>query len=289
MRRIRLGWRLAGESFAVLRRDRSLAAFPVLGFAAALLAVLILVTPGIVLAAVTGSEWLLAPFAALAAYAATFAAIYFGVALSAAAYRSLDGHDTTVAEGLAVARERRGLIARWAAVQLVVGLAISALQAAISDSPLGRVVGSVVGGAANVAWGVATFFVVPLLALEGLGPKQALKRSGAIVKERWGEGIAGSVSIGFVIAVVALVPIAVLAAIAAATFDASVVLGSVFVAVAVVVALATAAIATALTTIFRVALLRFATTGEHPSGFAESDLQVAFRPRRRGVVGQPAG
>jgi hypothetical protein len=62
----------------------------------------------------------------------------------------------------------------------------------------------------------------------------------------------------------------------------------VFVAVAVVVALATAAIGTALTTIFRVALLRFATTGEHPSGFAQSDLQVAFRPRRRGV-GQPAG
>jgi len=286
MRRIRLGWRLAGESFAVLRRDRSLAVYPVLGFAAALIAVLILMVPGVVLAAGTGDEWLLAPFAVLAAYAATFAAIYCGVALSAAASRSLDGHDTTVAEGLAVARERRGLIARWAGLQLVVGLAISALQAVVAESPLGRVVGSILGGAANVAWGVATFFVVPLLAIEGLGPKQALKRSGAIVRERWGEGIAGSVSIGFVIGVVALVPIAVLAALAVATLDSSVVVGSILVAIAVVVALASAAIATALTTIFRVALLRFATTGEQASGFAESDLEVAFRPRRgRGTPG----
>jgi hypothetical protein len=39
----------------------------------------------------TGKQWLLAPFALLAAYAATFAAIYYGVALSAAANRSLEG------------------------------------------------------------------------------------------------------------------------------------------------------------------------------------------------------
>jgi hypothetical protein len=151
MRRLRLGWRLAGESWAVLRRDRSLVAYPVLGFGAAVHAVLVLMAPGVALAAVTSAEWTLAPFAALAAYAAMFAALYFGVALAAAAGRSLDGHDTAVAEGLAVARKRRGPIAQWAAVQLVVGLAVSALQAVLSDSPLGRTVGSIVGGAANVA------------------------------------------------------------------------------------------------------------------------------------------
>jgi hypothetical protein len=285
MIRIRFAWRLARQSATLLRRDRSLAAFPVLGFAASLVAVAVLATPGIVLAAATGSEWLLAPFAAAAAYAATFAAIHYGVALAAAADRSLDGHDTTVAEGLAAARARRGVIARWAGVQLCVGLLINAIQVALSESPLGRTVGAIFGGVANLAWGVATFFVVPLLALEGLEPKAAVKRSGAIVKERWGEGVAGAASIGLAVAVVAFVPVAVLAAIAAATFDASVVAGGALAAVAVVVALAAAAIATALNTIFRVALLRYASTGEQPAGFAAGDLERAFRTRRRAIRG----
>jgi hypothetical protein len=285
MIRIRFAWRLARQSATLLRRDRSLAAFPVLGFAASLVAVAILGTPGIVLAAATGSEWLMAPFAAAAAYGATFAAIHYGVALAAAANRSLDGHDTTVAEGLAVARARRGVIARWAGVQLCVGLLIAAIQAALSESPLARSVSAIFGGVANLAWGVATFFVVPLLALEGLEPKAAVTRSGAIIKEHWGEGVAGVASIGLAVGVVAFVPVAVLAAIAAASFDASVVAGGVLVAVAVVVALAAAAIGTALNTIFRVALLRYARSGEEPGAFAADDLDRAFRTGRRAIRG----
>jgi hypothetical protein len=73
------------------------------------------------------------------------------------------------------------------------------------------------------------------------------------------------------------VPIAVLAAIAAASFDASAVAGGVLVAVAVLVALAAGAVGTALNTIFRVALLRYATSGELPAGFAADDFQRAFR------------
>jgi Family of unknown function (DUF6159) len=283
MTRIRFAWRLARQSLTLLRRDRSLAAFPMLGFAAGAVAVAVVMAPGVVLAAATGREWLLAPFAAAAAYAATFTAIHFGVALAAAADRSLDGHDTTVAEGLAAARARRGVIARWAAVALCVGLLISAVQALLSESPLGRAAGAVFGGVANLAWGVATFFVVPLLAQEGLEPKDAVKRSSAVVKERWGEGVAGAASIGVAVAVVAFVPIAVLAAIAAASFDASVVAGGVLVAVAVLVALAAGAIGMALNTIFRVALLRYASSGELPAGFTAGDLDGAFRRRRRAI------
>jgi hypothetical protein len=279
MGRIRLAWRLARESWAVLTRDRSLVSFPVLGFAVAILAVVVIMAPGVALAAATGTEWLLAPFALVAAYAATFAAIFYGVALAAAASRSLDGEDTTLADGLAVARRRRSIVAQWAGVQLFVGLLISAIEAALSDSPVGRIAGSIIGGLANVAWAVATFFVVPLVALEGLGPKAALKRSGTIIRERWGEGIAGSASIGLVIGLAAAVPIAVLVLLAIVAFGASPVLGGVVVALAVLVALAAAAIGSALNTIFRVALLRYATTGEHAGSFAAADLQNAFAPR----------
>jgi hypothetical protein len=270
MRRIRLGWKLAGESWRVLRSDRSLAVFPLLGLAAAAIAVLVLTAPAVALVAVTGSVWAAAPLGVLAAYGATFAAIHYGVALAAAADRSLDGRETTVKEALEAARERRGSIARWAAVQLAVGLLITA----ISNSPAGRGIGTLVGGAANVAWGVATFFVVPLLALEGLEPRAALSRSGALVRERWGEGFTGAASIGLAVALVAVAPVALLVALAASVFAASPVLGIALSAVAALAALAAAAIATALSTIFRVALLRYAKFGEDPAGLA-----VAFQAR----------
>jgi Family of unknown function (DUF6159) len=279
MRRIRLGWRLAGESWAVLRRDRSLALLPLLGFAAAAGAVLIVTLPAVTLVAVTGSAWVAAPFGVLAAYAATFAAIHYGVALAAMADRSLDGRRTSVAAGLDVARERRGLIARWAAVQLAVGLVISALEASLAQSPAGTAIGTLLGGAANVAWGVASFFVVPLLALEGLRPRAALSRSGAVVRQRWGEGIAGAASIGLAVWLVALAPVALLVALAVAGFAASPALGVALAAAAALAVLATATIATALSTIFRVALLRYAESGEHPGAFAGGDLAVAFRAR----------
>ena len=58
------------------------------------------------------------------------------------------------------------------------------------------VAGEVIAGIAGVAWGLVTFLVVPVIALEGLGPWQALKRSGSLFRQRWGEQITGNLAIG---------------------------------------------------------------------------------------------
>lgn len=43
------------------------------------------------------------------------------------------------------------------------------------------IVGSILAVLADAAWAVVTFFVVPLLALEGLTPIAAIKRSAGLV------------------------------------------------------------------------------------------------------------
>ena len=103
MTRIKTGWRLAKDSWAVLRADRSLAIFPLLSFAFAAVAFALLIAPGIGAAAATNKEWPVVPFALIGSYAATFFSVYFNVALAGAATKSMQGHDTTLRDGLDVA------------------------------------------------------------------------------------------------------------------------------------------------------------------------------------------
>jgi hypothetical protein len=59
---------------------------------------------------------------------------------------------------------------------------------------LGKLVISLVG----VAWSIATFFVVPVIAYENVGPFDALKRSTTMMKNKWGESIGAGFSFGLV-------------------------------------------------------------------------------------------
>jgi len=73
---------------------------------------------------------------------------------------------------------------------------------------------------------VSTFFVIPLLALGGLGPEDALKRSVSLIRERWGEGLGGSASIGLAVFLVAVVPLYVLFQLTYAVLDVNVAAGA---------------------------------------------------------------
>jgi Family of unknown function (DUF6159) len=48
----------------------------------------------------------------------------------------------------------------------------------------GQILSAIFGGLANLAWAVATSFVIPVLALESLGRMEAIKRSSSVVRQR---------------------------------------------------------------------------------------------------------
>jgi hypothetical protein len=200
------------------------------------------------------------------------------VALAACATRALDGEDTTFGEGVAAARSRMGIILGWSAVVLVVGAAITALQALLRDAA-GNVIGSIIGGLANFAWTVATFFVIPIIALEGLGPKDAIKRSTGIIKERWGESVVGTATIGGAIFLIGILPGILLVVAGVALTGSTAVLGGVAIAIGVVIVVTAALLQTTLNAVFRVALFRFATRGDVAGQFSPDQLSGAFRPK----------
>lgn len=278
--RISRGWALAKQSFAVLRADRSLLLFPVISVPAALLAVAIVMGPGVALYAADEQEAILIAFGVVTLYALTFVTVFFNTALAAAAARSLDGEDTTVGVGLAAARSRVGVIATWAVVQTIVGIVISAIQEAAGDSIVGRVL----VGLVNFAWSAATFFVIPVIALEGAGPRDAFNRSVSLLRERWGEGVVGTASVSGVVFLVALLPALALGVpgfLLLSGDGGAEVAGAVLLGLAVVVLVVASLIGGTANAIFRVALYRYATEGTAVGGFGQDQLATAFAPKKR--------
>jgi hypothetical protein len=278
------GWRLTKDSWAVIKADRSLLAFPVVGSIASVVAFAIIAVPGVAAWAASDQWWTALPFAAVALYVATFVTIYMGVGLAAAAAQVMDGQDATLKSGLAVSRRHVGSIAKWALVQATVGLIINALQQmADSQNGIARIIGLIFTTLISVAWSLASFFVIPLVAFEDLGPKDALTRSVTIIKQQWGESVVGSASIGGIVGLLGILPSIVLIVIGVQIGAAP---GVALIVVGAIVLLISAVLVNTLSQVFRVALYRYATGAPETPGFASDDLAGAFRPkksRRRGA------
>ncbi len=279
MGRVGRGWALTKESWAVVSSDRSLLVFPVVSAVCALVVAAVFFGAGAGIGASTDSIWPAVPFIVAGIYLLIVIGQFCAVALASCATRALDGADTTFSEGIAAARGRLGVILSWSAVTLLVGAAVTALQALLRDAA-GGVVSAIVGGLANFAWSVATFFVVPVIALEGLGPVDAIKRSAGVVKERWGEGVVGSATIGGAIFLAGILPGILLVVAGAALTGSSAALGAIVIAIGVVVVVIAALLQVTLTAVFRVALFRYATHGDVVGQFSSEQLEGAFRPKR---------
>jgi len=279
MGRIGRGFELAKISWAVVRSDRSLLLFPVVAAVCAIVAAGVFFGAGAGVGSSANSVWAAAPFVVVGLYVLIAIGQFCAVALAACVTKALDGQETTFSQGIAAARGRTGVILRWAGVQLVVGALVALLQALLRQAA-GNLVSSIVGGLANVGWAIATFFVVPVIALEGLGPVDAIKRSAAVVRERWGEGVVGSATIGGAVFVLGIVPGIALIVAGVALAGSSAAAGVAVIALGVIVIVLASLLQVTLSAVFRVALFRFATGGEIAGHFSQQQLEGAFRSRR---------
>ena len=194
---------------------------------------------------------------------AYFIVIFFNAALISAALERLRGGDPNVGSGLSHALRHVHTIIAWALIAATVGLL---LQMARSRSgTFGRIALSIVGG----VWAYVTFFVIPVLVTEGIGPIEAIKRSGSLFKKTWGQQFTASFGFGLVYIVAVLIAFLP----AALLFALSPILG-------IIVGVFTVSIAVgavqALEGIFKAALYEFA-NGETPLGFERSTLSSAYR------------
>jgi len=208
MGRLSRSWDLVTASFSVLWQDKQLLMFPVLSGISCMVVTVLLLAGGAAIfepqlgdlaalfarnnpEAVVRSPAVMG--AVFALYLANyFVIIFFNVALVGVANSRFTRENWTFDRGLQLAWQRKWVILQWAFIAATVGMVLRAL------SERAGFIGRIVVGIIGVAWNLACYFVVPVLAFENLSPGAALHRSAELFKETWGEKVAGGFSLGLI-------------------------------------------------------------------------------------------
>ncbi|OGS42122.1 MAG: hypothetical protein A3K67_07180 [Euryarchaeota archaeon RBG_16_62_10] len=128
-------------------------------------------------------------------------------------------------------------------------------------------------GAVGVAWTIVTYFVVPVLIYEKVGPWKAVKRSASILRKTWGEALVGNLGLGVIFFLFALVGILIIV-LGALSGSLTVIL--VAVAIAVVFWIVLAIVYSAAQSVLVAALYRYATTGQASEEFQGVSFATPF-------------
>lgn len=278
-------WALMKASAAVLRSDKSLLVFPLLsGICVLLVAASFLIPVGVMMIGgdhagqdfqqrMSAGSYLLMFGFYLVQY---FVIIFFQTALTGVALMHLRGEPTSVGAGFALARAKLPQILGYALIAATVGLLLRMIQERLG------LVGRFVVGLIGLAWTVATFLVVPVLASKDVGPIDAVKHSAELLKRSWGENLIGNGGIGIVFGLFLMLAVLVGAALvvgAAMTHSIVAIVLAVLLVVIGIVLLGL--IQSSLQGIYAAALYRYAEAGEASVGFDQALLQQAFAPKKK--------
>jgi len=207
-------WSYIQVSWRVLMKDTSILVFPVVSMAA----VLVILVPFAIgnraaLVAAKGSSAMLPA----SLYAQTFVLylvcsfviVFANSAMVACASICLSGGTAAVADGFSAALRNLPRIALWSMIAGTVGFLLSMARRR-EDGLVNQLVTSVIG----VSWAAATYFIIPIVILEGCDIFTAFKRSAELFRRQWGAAVAGNVGFGAIFMLFWIVPIALVGAVA---------------------------------------------------------------------------
>ncbi|MBI2213106.1 MAG: hypothetical protein HYU52_05610 [Acidobacteria bacterium] len=266
------------QSLAILSADKEILIFPVLSGIAMLFVFALMIGGGffmglfraILESAGQGSTSEIIGYAVLFVwyFLSWFVGLFFNVAVIHCAKIRLDGGDPTISDGISASMRHIGRIAAWAAISATVGLLASILRDKLKG--LTRIFVSV----GEAAWGIATFFIVPVMIFEERPLIDSVKQSWNLMRKTWGESLVGSGGIGlfiFLLAIPGIIPIVL----GVVLGNAGAVIGGI--AIAALWWLVLACISSALGGIYRAALYVYATEQRVAPGYSQEFVTGAFR------------
>lgn len=279
MKRVRGGWALTKTSWRVLREHEGLMRYPILAAVAAIGITVFVAFPGVIALLVGLDPDVESVPLAIAGGVALVAGVYLAVVvtvrhavmLAASTDAVFSGASDPIARAKEVTRSRRRAIFGWALMSILVGVVLNVLDSI-------RGVSTLISALLGIAWGLVTFLAIPVVAFEGTGPIETVKRSGQVFRERWQGQVSGQVAIGSIVGLVGFLPAFVVIGVGiwiatGDAFDGSVRVGLGLVGFGLLVALVASIILVALRGVFGVALYRFAGTGEAVGPFTADELQ----------------
>jgi hypothetical protein len=263
---------LVKTSWNILMQDKKLLAFPIMSGIISLIVLATFVLPLFFAGMLTDStahEGSLVIYGVLFLFylVSYFVVIFFNTALISCVNARLNGREMSVKEGLAASARHLPSIFVWALISATVGLILQVLEDNVGF--VGQIAVALIGG----AWGLVTFFVVPVLMLEEKGVVDSVKESVTLVKKTWGESIVGS---GSIMIIFVLIGIAALVLTFGTLMLGNPVLFLAAIVLFLILVVVLAVVASAMQGIFITALYQYAKTGTVPSAFDHDLIANAF-------------
>ena len=196
--RLSNGWKISMNSFKILKANKQLIIFPVLSGISLLLLIgsfftAIYAASGWNFDNLNGTSPVINYLVMFLFYVVNyFIVVFFNMALIHCTHLYFKGEEVTVQKGLQFSMSRLGVIFSWAIFAATVGTILRAIQE--NSGVLGKIITGIIG----IVWSVTTFFVVPVIAYEKLGPIDAFKRSSQLMKQKWGESLGATFSFGII-------------------------------------------------------------------------------------------
>jgi len=202
--------------------------------------------------------------------------IFFNSILVDMVLKKISGLNASFSESTGVVLSKIVSILGYAFIASTVGVILSVIR------DKGGLLGKIFAFFGGMAWNLATFFVVPILVTQNIGPIQAIKKSGGLFKSTWGEQVVGNFTIGGA-TVLLMIPIMIVTTaiiVAGAAVDSLliIILGAALMVVSLIVI---SLVSSVLSIIYQTILYKFATDKTVPVGFDPTILQNAFRAKRR--------
>ena len=254
----------------VLKKDKELVFFPIMAaiFVIVLLGI-IYSTGGITFSDNPEEQGSIIPLAILI-FGANFIIVFFNSALISAALERLRGGDPNISSGLSHAFKHVHHIFLWSIIVTIMALIFAAIRSSGRNrGMMGQIMTELFASFLQAGWAMMTFFVVPIIVSENLGPISAIKRSSGLFKQTWGNQVAANFGFGIfqVLALLASGAIGWIFGLASPTFG---------MIVGVLCASISVSIIYTLEGIYKAALYEFA-MGEKPLEFEQQDLRTAYR------------
>lgn len=271
-------WELVKASARVLQQDKELLVFPIISTIGVVLVTLGFIFPllvGNLFDSIFSDDMRVVSFLVmLAYYVVQYAVIFFAnTALVGAAMIRLEGGDPTVRDGLQIAARNFTSILGYALIAGTVGVILRMVSE--RSEGLGRLVISLIG----TAWNIATYLVAPVLAVEGIGPVDAIKRSASLLKKTWGEQIAGNFGMGMItfLVIFGIILLGGAAVFGFVSLDLGVIPIVLVVGFVVMLIVIVGLISSTLNSIYTAAVYQYATTGKSGEFFESQLVENAFR------------
>lgn len=273
--KVKNGWKICELSLKVLQSNKKLIIFPIIS-GIALFVILTSFFIGIGAALGWHFEQLNQSDNNVMRYLVTFVVylvsytvvIFFNIALMHCVKLYFQGKEVSLSIGFKYSVSRLAYIISWSAFAATVGLILKIIQDNVGK------LGKILVGLLGIAWGISTFFVVPIVAYEDKSPWNALKESVEMMKKVWGESLTAGFSFG-ILQFCALIVMAV--------FSVALILVNVYVGIAVFVLglVLIFSVFSSLNSIFISAIYIKVSTDIDVKEFAGTDVQELFLQKQK--------